>query len=218
MTDELFVRLCSRPSTYLQVHQGHQGKRFMSENKKFSWTALENEQVFTCPVFNVKREKSCCGRTAVTHNFYTIGFANWVNVIAVTESDELVMIKQFRHGTGRVELEVPGGCIDKSDTDPLTAGARELFEETGFTADLSKGEIIGHVSPNPALQGNICYTAFFRDVVHSGTHAMEDTEDIEYLTVPVNELEKMIVSGMISHGLVLNAIQFFILKSKKEIC
>lgn len=187
------------------------------KEEKQLWTSLETELVFKCPVFNVEREKSLCRRSGVAHDFYTFDFANWVNVIAVTKKNELVMIKQFRHGTSKLELEIPGGCIDKTDSTPLAAGARELFEETGFIADLSKGEIIGHVSPNPALQGNVCYTAYFRDVEQSGSAAMEETEDIETLTVPVSELEKMIDSGMIIHGLVLNAIMFFRLKNQKEI-
>ena len=73
-----------------------------------------------------------CVRTGAVHDFITVDLIDWVVVVAETPEKELVMIRQFRHGSGRIELEVPGGCIDRRDSDPLEAAERELLEETGF--------------------------------------------------------------------------------------
>ena len=62
-----------------------------------------------------------CVRTGAVHDFITVDLIDWVVIVAETPEKELVMIRQFRHGSGRVELEVPGGCIDRKDSDPLEA-------------------------------------------------------------------------------------------------
>ena len=67
-----------------------------------------------------------CARTGAVHDFITVDLIDWVVVVAETPEKELVMIRQFRHGSGRIELEVPGGCIDRKDSDPLEAAEREL--------------------------------------------------------------------------------------------
>lgn len=58
-----------------------------------------------------------CVRTGAVHDFITVDLIDWVVIVAETPEKELVMIRQFRHGSGRIELEVPGGCIDRADSD-----------------------------------------------------------------------------------------------------
>ncbi|HZM77488.1 MAG TPA: NUDIX hydrolase [Candidatus Limnocylindrales bacterium] len=60
-----------------------------------------------------------------------LGGGQTVAVVAVTEANEFVMVRQFRPGPGRVLLELPGGKVNDGE-DPLKAAARELREETGY--------------------------------------------------------------------------------------
>ena len=48
-----------------------------------------------------------CARTGAVHDFITVDLIDWVVVVAETPEKQLVMIRQFRHGSGRIELEVP---------------------------------------------------------------------------------------------------------------
>ena len=129
-------------------------------------------------------------------------------MIALTPEKELILIRQFRHGTRRTEWEIPGGCIDRTDPSPVAAGIRELMEETGYAGENAR--IIGRVHPNPALQGNVCHTVRIDNAEKRSEPALEATECIVTEAVPVKQVEKMIRSGEISHGLVLNALMFYL--------
>ncbi len=182
--------------------------------KKNKWKVLSRTNVLKTPVFEVYKEKTVCPRNDFCSDFYVIECPNsWVNVVAVTDSNEIVMIKQYRAGTKTVELEIPGGLID-IDESPLDAGIRELEEETGYIGE--KASVIGKVCPNPALQGNICYTVLIEGASKKAELSLDEAEDIETLLMPVDDLDKIVLSGEISHGLVLNALYFFELVSKKK--
>ena len=57
-----------------------------------------------------------------------------VAVLALTGDGQVVLARQFRPGPSAVVLDLPGGIVDPGE-DALSAGARELLEETGYAAD-----------------------------------------------------------------------------------
>jgi len=95
-------------------------------------------------------------RTGKEHDFYVLDSVNWVNVVAVTPDQKLVMIEQYRHGSNTVELEIPGGMMDAGETDPVATAVRELREETGYEGENAR--ILGRVHANPAILTNTCFT------------------------------------------------------------
>lgn len=186
----------------------------MAGTSKTNWKRISKESVFKTRIFDLHLEKSECVRTGAIQDFYYIHCYDWVNVIAVTPKNSLVMIRQFRHGSGNLEIEVPGGGIDRQDVDPVAGGARELLEETGYRGE--NGRIIGKVCPNPALQNNLCFTVMFDNCVKVSEPQLEDTEEIETELVSMPELDKLVTGGHIRHGLVLNAIHFFEIERRKN--
>jgi len=133
----------------------------------------------------------------------------WVNVVAVTPKEEIVLIRQFRHGTRAVTLEIPGGMVDPGET-PLEAARRELLEETGYGTENRR--LLGTVHPNPAIQDNSCYTYLATGAVKISEQQTEGTEDIEVFTAPVSETDKMVLEGNITHSLVIAALYWYSLK------
>lgn len=179
-----------------------------------NWKRISKESVFKTRIFDLNMEKSECVRTGAVQDFYYIQCVDWVNVIALTPDSSIVMIRQFRHGSGNLEIEVPGGGIDRRDVDPIAAGARELLEETGYRGE--NGRIIGKVCPNPALQNNLCFTVMFDNCIKISQPELEDTEVIETELVSIQELDKLFTGGHIRHGLVLNAIHFFEIELRRQ--
>ena len=62
------------------------------------------------------------------------------------------MIKQYRHGSKKITLEIPGGLVD--DEHPEKAALRELLEETGYQGN--GVTYLGATNPNPAIFNNLC--------------------------------------------------------------
>lgn len=153
-----------------------------------------------------------CERTGKTQDFYRLEFPSWVNVVATTEANELLIIRQYRFGTDRIEIEIPGGAVNKGE-DPLAAGLRELLEETGYAGE--NGRIIGKVCPNPAIQNNFCFTVLVENVRKVTEPEQDDMEDITVLTLPQAEIEALVNDGAINHGLVLNGLMFFAMEQAK---
>lgn len=171
------------------------------------WKKIDSKPAGDFRIFNVRSERKLSPRTGAEHIVYVIDSVNWVNVIALTPNDELVMIEQYRHGTDTVELEIPGGMIDSHDGSPDAAGIRELREETGYEGENPK--IIGRIRPNPAIMSNTCFTLMVENCRPMHPVSWDHGEDIVTRLVPAAEVPKLVASGRIQHSLVVVALYHF---------
>ena len=94
------------------------------------WRSVRSNTPQSFRIFSIRTETAVSPRTGTEHDFYIIESRDWVNIIPVTPDRFVVMIRQYRHGQGKVTLEIPGGLVDPGDT-PQEAATRELLEETG---------------------------------------------------------------------------------------
>lgn len=140
--------------------------------------------------------------TGAPHRFSLLACGDWVNVIALTPDDHVVLLRQWRPGTDTVGVEIPGGLIDPGEA-PLTAAARELEEETGYRAVAWRA--LGHVAPNPALQGNRLHTFLALDATPTGARHPDAGEVLQVFTAPLDEVAAMLRDGRIEHALVMVA-------------
>ena len=170
------------------------------------WSCIRSQSNQSFRVFSIRTDTTISPRTGTEHDFYIIESEDWVNAIPFTANDQVVMIRQYRHGSRKVTLEIPGGLVDPGDT-PEKAAARELLEETGYQAtELVK---IGAVNPNPALFNNHCYTFVARNVRKIHDPTPDQTEDIEVVLIPLIETPKLISRGEIDHAMVITAFYWY---------
>jgi len=137
------------------------------------------------------------------HDFFVLDAPDWVNVIPLTPDEKVVCVRQYRAGTDTVTLEIPGGMIDPGDPTPTAAAAREMREETGYLA--SRYEDLGVVAPNPAIQSNRCHTICAVDAYRDGPQALDGSEVIDVELVDLADIPSLIMSGRITHSLVVAA-------------
>lgn len=166
------------------------------------WKILESRRRDHLRIFGLRIDRAVSPRTGRDHDFYVLESRSWVNVIPLTPDEQVVLVRQYRHGTREVTLEIPGGIVD-SDDRPEEAARRELKEETGYAAQ----ELfpLGYVHPNPAFLDNRCYSFLARGCLPAGGQQQDEKEDIEVALRPLTEIPAMIRRGEITHSLVIAA-------------
>jgi len=169
-----------------------------------TWETIESKEIADCRVFKVREDTARNGDR--TGKFYVIENPDWVNVIAVTKNSEVVLIEQFRHGTGEVILEIPGGMMDDGENSEQAA-RRELLEETGYSA--KEFVFLGKSRPNPAINNNWLHHFAAIDAEKTEDIKFDEHESVVTGIYPLTVIPNLIKSGEITHSLVLAAFQYF---------
>ena len=171
------------------------------------WERVADETLVRYKVFDVIKSRRRSPRTQTEIGFFLVRTPDWVNVVALTDAEELILVRQYRHGTDQAALEIPGGLIDPRETDPAAAAARELREETGYAA--AHIAPLGVMTPNPAIFTNRCHTFLATGCRLAGELQQDPGEDIEVVLVPGHQVESLVRRGEIDHALVLAALLFW---------
>ena len=125
------------------------------------WKKISSKFIGDFRIFKLRSDVCLSPRTGKEHDFYVLDSVNWVNVLAVTPDQQLVMVEQYRHGSNTVELEIPGGMMDPGETDPVATAVRELREETGYEGENAR--LLGRIWSNPAILSNKTYTVLIEN-------------------------------------------------------
>lgn len=181
----------------------------VESDEHLHWHKGKAEKVLEAKIFDVYQVEQSRddGRKG---NFVQINCADWVNVCAIHPNSAgepcLVMVRQYRQGNGRVSLEMPGGMIDAGE-DPGKAGARELLEETGFSA--GSIELLGSTCPNAAFMANTLYCYLARNLTFEGVRELDENEVIDVELVPIKLLAEGKVPEFTVNGIMTVGWYFF---------
>lgn len=177
-----------------------------------TWNLLDDKLLTACRVWDLRARRYRHPHLGNEGEFYYIDSRDWVIVIARTRAGELILVRQFRWGTDALSWEFPGGIIDDGE-DPVTAGLRELQEETGYVAE--SGRLIGHCSPNPAILNNQCHIVFADNVeLHADGTEWDEHEEMEIRVVPEAEVFEWAKQCQIGHALALTGLLYYQLMAR----
>ena len=117
-------------------------------------------------------------------------------ILPITSNDEIVFVRQYRHGAGEILLELPAGTFNPKEESPQAAAIRELKEETGYITD--NVIQLATLYDNPVKDTNKITLFLAENVIKAGIQELDVTEEIEVVLIPIKRLTEKIASGEIS--------------------
>jgi 8-oxo-dGTP pyrophosphatase MutT (NUDIX family) len=167
-----------------------------------SWARVDGDGAETSIeenwLFRLRRERFRSRRTGRAHDYYVMHLADAVNVIALTDDDQVVLVRQFRAGSGRDSLEPPGGLLEPEE-DPCEAGARELLEETGYAGD--HAVFLGAAWSNPSIMTSKIAVIVVKNARRVAEPKLDAGEEVSVELAPARSIPRMIREGRIDHAL-----------------
>lgn len=168
------------------------------------WPRLASQPVFDAGLFRVTRERTRSPRTGGERDVYVVHMADWLMTVPFTAQGELVLVRQYRHGSGEASLEVPGGLHDATKEPPEQGAARELAEETGYGDGVLS--FLGELRPQPALLSNRVRIYLAQGIRRTAAPQPDAGEDIEVVLLDPREVPARIASGEINNAMTVTAL------------
>jgi ADP-ribose pyrophosphatase len=184
--------------------------------KPLEWDEISRGEPDKRKIFTVRSDVVRSRNTGTQYTVDRLECANWVNVVALTENDELVLVRQWRFGARAFTLELPAGLVEEGEP-PLDAALRELVEETGYApvaGDAHTARVIGECMPNPAFMSNVCTTIFAPRVSLMKEQELDPMEEIEIVLLPAREIDDVLKRGEMGTALGIVGLHWWRLASR----
>ncbi len=165
-------------------------------HKLKKWKILQSKMVLDNVWCKVRQDEIELPNGKIIDDFFVILRPEIALILPITNNQEIVFVRQYRHGAGEILLELPAGGFDATHESAETAAIRELKEETGYTAE--KATKLATLYDNPVKDDNKIHLFMAENVSKSGEQNLDITEEIEVVLIPVESVLEKITQGEIS--------------------
>lgn len=173
-----------------------------SEIKK--WKILESTFVIDNQWCRVKQDKVELPNGLIVDDYFVNIRPEIVLILPITQKQEVVFVRQYRHGVEEILIELPAGTFDPQKENSVDAARRELAEETGYQAP----ELIplAKIYDNPVKDKTLIHIFMAPNVTLTGKQNLDITEEIEVILIPLTEIKAHILSGRIQVAGTISAL------------
>ena len=172
------------------------------------WIVEQTEELKDCRIFTLNREIVRSPATGKRGEFFILDSPDWVNIIPVTSDGQIVFVAQYRLGSRHISLETPAGLINPGEA-VEAAAARELREETGYTA--GSWTVLGRTYANPAFMTNHFTAVVAEGVTLTDPTAWDEHEELELRLIPVDQVGDLIATGAVDNSFNVLALSWYLL-------
>lgn len=134
----------------------------------------------------------------VKDDYYVLEYPNWVNAVALTKDNQMILVRQYRFAADIISLEIPGGVIDDGEA-PEAAIKRELLEETGYSFETC--ELIATLYPNPATSTNKTFTYLLKGGTKTHEQHLDEHEILNVELYSIDEVKQLLKDNKIDQSL-----------------
>ncbi len=159
----------------------------------FEEKTIKSEKVFEGHIIDVRVDTVVLpeGKTAFRD---IVDHPGGVGILAITDDNKIIMVKQFRKPIEEAIYEIPAGKLDAGE-EPLLCGIRELEEETGYKA--KEFIPLGHMYPSPGFANEVTHLFMARGL-YSGEINPDDDEYLDVEKFDIEDVKKMIMYNEIN--------------------
>lgn len=178
--------------------------------RDLKWKILKSEYLFNDLWFTVRKDTCETPDGKIVSPYYVYEFPTWVTAVALTEDGKVILERQYRHGIGETNYEIPGGCVDDTDKNYEEAIARELLEETGYT--FMHYEYLGKTCANPSTNNNWMHMYLATGGKKVKEQELDHNEDIDIHLASLDELKQLLRDNQIIQSMHVTAIMYALQK------
>lgn len=163
-----------------------------------SFKTLSSDYINKHQYFTARKDSYETNTGKIVDPYFVVELPTGAGAMALTENNEVILIKQYRYPVNETLLEIPGGFIDAGEA-PEVAIRRELLEETGYS--FSAIHLLGKTALNPGVLNNFTYMFLATGGVKIAEQTLDKNEEIEIILKPVEEVRSMLMNHEIKQSM-----------------
>jgi len=183
------------------------------QKNSLKWKTLSSEYLFNDTWLKARKDKCERPDGKIVSPYYVMEYPEWVAAFALTKDEKVILVNQYRHAIGEECIELPGGCVDKTDKDHEAAVRREFLEETGYRFDTAA--YLGRTSANPSTNSNLLHMFLLTGGEKVQEQQLDANEEIQILTVSLSEFRQMLQANTFIQSMHVTTIFFALQKLGK---